>query len=305
MKRRNFLKVGAAVGAASVFNFNSLHSAVTTQNTGSLIAVMGDNPSELLRRAIREMGGIEKFVKSGDRVVLKPNIGWAKTEEMGANTNPKIVGALTRLCVEAGAKEVVVLDHTCNEWRSCYQMSGIQKEVEANGGKMAPANIESYYENVLLPQGKILKNTKIHKELINCDVWFNIPVLKHHFGTKMSISMKNYMGINWERRSFHRDGLHQCIADINTWEKKPALHIVDAFRTLTQNGPQGKGVEDVLLTNALFASQDPVAVDTAAVKFFNQIKSMKLDDISYLKLGEELNLGSRNLETKTIKRVKL
>lgn len=310
MKRRNFFKIGGAAAAVTALDFMSLQKAygasgLASQSNGELVAVMGENPAQMIIRAIEELGGIGKFVKAGDKVVIKPNISWAKPVMMAANTNPDLIGAFTKLCLDQGAKEVVVLDHTCNEWKACYKMSGIQKAVEANGGKMAPAHVESYYETVKLPQGKILKETKIHKEIVDCDVWFNVPALKHHFGTKMSISMKNMMGIVWDRRYFHKSGLHQCIADINTWEKKPALHIVDAYRTLTQNGPQGKGPEDVVLTKSLFASYDPVAVDTSAVKFFNQLKPMKLEDVGHLKLGEELNVGSMDLAKKTIKRVKI
>lgn len=310
MKRRSFFRVGGAVAALSALDFVTLQKAfgsngMASQKDGELVAVMGADPGQMLVRAIEELGGIGKFIKSGDKVVIKPNIGWAKTPDLAANTNPDVVGALTKLCVDYGAKEVIVLDHTCNEWKTCYKMSGIQKAVETNGGKMAPANSEHYYEMVQLPKGKILKETKIHKELIGCDVWFNIPVLKHHGGAKMSISMKNMMGTNWDRKYFHKNGLQQCIADLNTWEKRPALHIVDAYRTLTQNGPQGKGPEDVMLTKSLFASADPVAVDTAATKFFGQMKPVKLEDVSHLKFAEEHLLGSMDLTKKTIKRIKI
>lgn len=310
MERRKFFKVGAAAAVVSTLDFMSLQrvfgaTGVASQNTGDLVAVMGEDPAQMIHRAIEEFGGIGKFVKPGDKVVLKPNIGWAKPAVMGATANPDLMGAFTKLCLDNGAKQVLVLDHTCNEWKACYKMSGIQKAVEANGGKMVPAHVESYYETIQLPKGKILKETKIHKQIVECDVWFNIAPLKHHFGAKMSVSMKNLMGINWDRQYFHKNGLHQCIADLNTWEKKPTLHIVDAYRTLTQNGPQGKGPEDVVLTKTLFASPDPVAVDTAAIKFFNQMKPMKLEDVGHLKLGEELNVGTMDLTKMTIKRVKI
>jgi uncharacterized protein (DUF362 family) len=284
---------------------NSGENETALQKDGDLIAVMGDQPILMLERAIQELGGIDKFVKPGDKVVIKPNIGWAKKPEMSANTNPLVVGALTKLCLDHGAAEVIVFDHTCNEWKSCYELSGIKKEVEANGGKMIPGNNESYYTNIDLPHGKILKSTRIHQALLDCDVWFNIPVLKHHGGAKMSISMKNYMGIIWDRRYFHKQGLQQCIADVNSWEKKPALHIVDAYRSLTQNGPQGKSEADVVQTNAMFVSADPVAVDTAAIKFFAQLKPVKLEDVGHVALGEEHHLGTSDLSQKNIKRIKL
>lgn len=310
MDRRDFLKIGGAAAAAASLDFGLLQSTyassgLASAKDGDLVAVMGDDPVKLLTTAIAELGGIGAFIQKGDRVVLKPNIGWAKTPDIAANTNPDVVGAMTKLCVEFGAAEVMVLDHTCNDWRQCYEMSGIEAAVESNGGKMVPANSKDYYERVELPKGKILKHTEIHRELINCDVWFNLPILKHHGGAKMSIAMKNLMGINWDRRVFHKDGLQQCIADLNTWEKRPALHIVDAYRSLTRHGPQGRGPEDAMLTKSLFASKDPVAVDTAASKFFSQVKSLDLDSVSHLRHGEEHGLGSMDLSRKNIKRIKI
>ena len=266
---------------------------------------MGEDPAAMLTKAIETLGGITKFVKPGQKIVVKPNIGWAKTPEMAANTNPEVVGALVKLCMEAGAEEVLVFDHTCHEWNSCYEKSGIKEATEANGGKMIPGNDESYYKEVTLPTGKNLSSTKIHEAIINCDAWFNVPVLKHHGGAKMSLSMKNSMGIVWDRKSFHLKGLQQSIADLATYDKKPILNIIDGYRSLTQNGPQGKGEEDMVLTKALFASVDPVAVDTAAVKFFGQIKEMPLDDVSHIGLAEAHQLGTQDLSKVTVKRIKM
>lgn len=270
-----------------------------------LVAVMGGEPEAMLHKMLDEFGGIGKFVKKGQRVVLKPNIGWNKTPELAANTNPMLVGALVKLCVAAGASEVIVFDHTCDEWRSCYQNSGIARAVEANGGKMIPGNDESYYRAVQLPLGVQLKSTKVHRAILDCDVWFNMPILKNHGGAKMSIAMKNYMGIVWDRAFFHRNDLQQCIADSITFDKKPALHIVDAYRIMTHNGPQGRDENDVNLLRALFASPDPVAVDTAAVKFFNQARAMPLDQVGHISLAEKHRLGTTQLDNLQIKRIKL
>ncbi|WP_075603817.1 DUF362 domain-containing protein [Saccharicrinis aurantiacus] len=311
MDRRNFLKKGATAAAVStiapqIIGGNEANAANTSvEKSGELVAVMGDSPSVMLTKAIEELGGITKFVKVGQKIVIKPNIGWAKEPEMAANTNPEVVGALVKLCKDAGASEVLVFDHTCNEWNSCYEKSGIKEATEANGGKMVPGNNEKYYKEVDLPKGVSIKSTKIHEAIINCDAWINVPVLKHHGGAKMSLSMKNSMGIIWDRKVFHKDGLQQCIADLATYEKKPILNIIDAYRAMTQNGPQGKGVEDTLVTKALFASADPVAVDTAAVKFFGQIKDMRLEDVKHISLAEKHQLGTQDLSSVNVKRVKL
>lgn len=310
MDRRDFLKKGTTTAALAAIGFPLLHgtsvkAANLPTNGGDLVAVMGEDPAAMLNKAIEELGGIGKFVKTGQKIVVKPNIGWAKTPEMAANTNPEVVGALVKQCLDAGASEVLVFDHTCHEWTSCYEKSGIKEATEANGGKMVPANNENYYQEVILPRGITIKSTQIHEAIINCDAWINVPVLKHHGGAKMSLSMKNSMGIIWDRRSFHSKGLQQGIADLATYEKKPILNIVDAYRTLTQNGPQGKSEEDTVLTKALFASADPVAIDTASVKFFNQIKEMPLEDVSHISLAAKHQVGTQDLSQINIIRVKI
>lgn len=313
MDRRKFLQNGTVATAATALNFSMLKEAFASKNgaeaisqkTGNLVAIMGGDPAEMLRLSIEELGGIGKFVKSGDKVVVKPNIGWAKTPEMSSNTNPEVVGALVKLCVDAGAEEVKVFDHTCNEWESCYKLSGIKAAVEDNGGVMVPGNNETYYKEVEIPQGVTLKSTKIHSAILECDVWFNVPVLKHHSGAKMSLSMKNSMGIIWDRQIFHKEGLQQSIADLATFKKRPALNIIDGYRSLTQNGPQGKSVDDVINTKALFASIDPIAVDTAAAKFFAQVKELNVDDVSHIALGEKHNLGTTDLSSLNVKKIKL
>ena len=310
MDRRNFLKKSTTAAALAAIGFpmlkgsNALASSLPNAG-GDLVAVMGDDPAEMLNTAIEKLGGMSKFVKPGQKIVVKPNIGWSKGPEMAVNTNPDVVGALVKQCIDAGASEVLVFDHTCNEWNSCYEKSGTKAATEANGGKMVPANNEQYYQEVDLPKGVKIKKIQVHEAIINCDAWINVPVLKHHGGAKMSLSMKNSMGIIWDRKSFHLKGLQQGIADLATYEKKPILNIVDGYRTLTQNGPQGKTIEDTVLTKTLFASADPVAVDTASVKFFNQIKEMPLDKVSHIGLAEKHNLGTQDLSLMNVMRVKL
>ena len=278
MKRRDFFKSAAVVGLASIFKPGTLAASTTAASkisvqTGvDMVAVMGGEPEIMLIKAMKELGGIGKYVKKGQKVVIKPNIGWDKKPEMAANTNPELVGALIKLCKSAGAAEVLVFDHTCQDWQKCYTNSGIKAAVEKAGGKMVPGNDESYYREVQVPKGVQLKTAKIHKAILDCDVWFNVPVLKHHGGAKNSISMKNLMGIVWDRQFFHSHDLHQCIADSATIYKKPALNIVDAYRIMKSNGPQGKTEADAVTLKSLIISPDFVAADTAAMKMFAQVQ---------------------------------
>jgi len=300
---KNLAIVGAAFtlkmkGGMEVF-------AQTASGAADLVAVMGGEPEAMFKRAIEEMGGIDKFVKRGQKIVVKPNIGWDKTPELAANTNPLLIKEIVSQCIAAGAKEVVVFDNTCDNWKRSYATSGIEAAAKAAGAKVIPADDKSYYTEVSLPQGKKLKSMKLHKAILDCDAWINVPILKHHGGANMSIAMKNLMGIIWDRKIFHISNLQQCIADVCTLQKKPVLNVVDAYRVLKANGPRGRSVEDVVLSKALFISQDMVAVDTAATKFFNQIREMPLDDVKHIEHGQELKLGTMDIDKLNVKRIRL
>jgi Uncharacterized conserved protein len=259
----------------------------------------------MFETGIARIGGMERFVKKGQKVTIKPNIGWDRSPERAANTNPELVAAIVKSCLAAGASEVTVFDHTCDEWRKCYAASGIAAAAEAAGARVMPGNEESYYREVDVPKGEVLKKALIHRAILDCDVWINVPVLKHHGGTNITIAMKNLMGIVFDRRFFHQNDLNQCIADICTLQPMAALHIVDAYRIVTENGPQGRSAADVTTPRGLFLSTDPVAIDTAATRFFSQVKEMPLESVGYLARGEKLGLGTMDLSKLQIDRVRI
>jgi uncharacterized protein (DUF362 family) len=312
MKRRDFLKKSAVVGAGAAFtlNFDGLQAALKSntmvvQAAPDMVAIMGGEPAQMLNRALDELGGIGVFVKKGQTVVIKPNIGWDRVPERAGNTNPVLVAELVKKCLAAGASKVTVFDNSCDAMDRCYASSGIPDAVRAAGGIVVPGNEERYYRDVDLPQGIVLKKAKIHEALIEADVWFNVPVLKHHGGTKITCCMKNYMGIVWDRRAFHSNDLQQCIADVCTWSKKPVLNIVDAYRIVHQNGPQGRSDADVATIKSLIASADMVAADVAAVRMFNQVKPATLEEVSHIGKGEALKLGTTRLDNLDIRRIQL
>lgn len=310
MKRRDFLRTSALAGAALTLDFKGLSAAlmnntVAVEAVPDMVAVMGGEPAVMLDKALEALGGIEKYVKKGQKVVIKPNIGWDRTPELAGNTNPELVSALIKKCLAAGAEKVTVFDHTCDNWQKCYESSGIEKAAKAAGAIVMPANDEKYYRAVSIPNGKNLKSANIHEALVEADVWINVPILKNHGGAKLTCAMKNYMGIVWDRRFFHQNDLQQCIADICTWEKKPVLNIVDAYRILFQNGPQGRNASDVATLKSLIVSPNIVAIDTAALSLFNQVKKLDLAAASHIGKGEAQHLGTTDLKSLNIKRIKL
>ncbi|NLK47788.1 MAG: DUF362 domain-containing protein [Bacteroidales bacterium] len=313
MDRRKFLKAIALTGAATTVikdadAMSSLTQSFKAEDAAAkydLVAVLGGEPEAMFRKAIAELGGMKKFISKGDKVCVKPNIGWDKTPELAANTNPGLVAEIIKQCFDAGASEVTVFDHTCDDWRRCYANSGIEEAAKAAGAKVVPAHQESYYRSVSLPKGKNLKETKVHQAIIDADKWINVPILKNHGGAQLTISMKNYMGIVWDRGYFHANNLQQCIADVCTYDKKPVLNVVDAYRLMKTSGPGGRSLADVVLSKGLFISQDIVAVDTAAASFFNQVREMPLERVGHLKRGEELGIGTMDLEKLNIKRIRM
>jgi uncharacterized protein (DUF362 family) len=237
-------------------------------------------------------------VKKGQKVVIKPNIGWDVAPERAGNTNPKLVAEIVRQCRQAGASEVYVFDHTCDNWQRCYKNSGIESAVKDAGGKIAPGQTEGYYHDIAIPKGKSITSAKEHELLLSSDVFINVPILKHHGGARLTITMKNMMGNVWDRGTWHRNDLHQCIADYASY-RKPTLNIVDAYYVMKQNGPRGVSVEDVVTMKSLLISTDMVAIDTASAKLFG----MDPADVRYIQIAADQKIGRMDLENLRIKRL--
>ncbi len=307
MNRKEFFKTVAAVGLATGMNspIELYAQTKSDQYPVDLVALMGSEPVKMFQKGIEYFGGMKAFVKYGQTVVIKPNIAWDKTPELGATTQPELVAEIVRQTLAAGAKRVIVFDHTCDEWRKTYKTSGIEKAAKEAGAEVLPADNESQFVEVELPYAKRLKGVKIFKPLVDCDVWINVPILKHHGGARFSCAMKNLMGIVWNRQAFHRNDLNQTIAEICTWEKTPVLNVVDASRVIKSNGPRGRSEADVAQLNGLFLSPNIVTADIAALKFFGQIAELKIDDVAYLKRAEELGVGTIDLSKQRIERIKL
>jgi uncharacterized protein (DUF362 family) len=307
MNRISFIRKSVTAGiytgiALSVGKYGRIlaNTAMMPDVPYDLVAVTGGEPAQMYQRAINAMGGMSRYVSKGQTVVVKPNIGWDVIPDLAANTNPALVKAVIKSCLEAGAKEVYVFDHTCDEWTKCYKNSMIETAVKEAGGKIAPGNTEGYYEAVTIPNGKRLTETKVHELILESDVFINVPILKNHSSTKLTIAMKNLMGIVWDRGYWHRNDLHQCIADFSTW-RKPDLNIIDAYNVLMKNGPRGVGEEDVAKMKFLVMSDDMVAADAAAAKIFG----MQPTDVPYIKQAHEMKIGNMDLDSQNIGRIKI
>jgi uncharacterized protein (DUF362 family) len=265
-----------------------------------IVVVKHGEPEELVRKAIDTLGGIKRFVKKGDNVILKPNIGPAiRTYEYAATTNPWVVATVAKLCLEAGAARVRVMDNPFGGTAdSGFTISGIKEQVEKVGGEIEMMS-KFKFITTEIPQGKDINKWEIYEDILKADVLINIPIAKHHNGARLTLGMKNLMGTIQYAQRFHMN-LHQRIADLAT-RVRPTLTIIDAVRILVANGPTGGDLKDVRKLDTIIAGTDIVAVDSYATSLFG----LKPDDIPNIKMAESAGLGTSDLSSLNIKELTL
>lgn len=294
MDRREFFEHVAAWSAGlcltpPLFDVAAVLASEEKPRENPLLAVAkGKDYGALVERAMKPLGGMAAFVKQGDRVVVKPNIGWDRKPEQAANTHPDVVKAIVKQCLDAGAKQVLVFDRTVNDARRSYNRSGILSAITSLGDARARC---AYIEDkkfipVKIADGKSLHEFTFYQDALEpaCDCYINVPVAKHHTLSKLTLGLKNVMGvIGGNRGEIHKD-LHQRIADLNLIVR-PRLTIVDATRILLRNGPSGGKLEDVKIVDTVIASADPVAADAYATTLFDMKPEELLSTVAAAKLG--------------------
>jgi uncharacterized protein (DUF362 family) len=238
------------------------------------------------------------FVRPGQRVVVKPNIGWDRLPEQAANTHPEVVETVVRLCLEAGAKEVRVFDRSCNDPRLCYRRSGIQEAIERIGDGRVDIFIpdERKYTEVAIPAGVTLKSWLVYEDALAADVFINVPVAKHHGLTGLTMGLKNVMGVLGGNRGQIHTGFDDKIVDANL-ARPSHLTVLDATRILVAHGPQGGRIEDVRAPGTVVAGTDIVAVDAYATRFFGAAPR----DVGHLVRAAERGLGTLELAPIAVK----
>ncbi len=254
---------------------------------------IGQDIAQLVEETLNALGGMGSFVKPGDNVVVKPNIGWDRTPETGANTHPQVVTAVIQHCLEAGAAQVRVFDNTCNDPRRCYVKSGIQPAIEALGSRrVLIEHIDRRaFQDVAIKEGRELRSWTFYRPAIEADRFINIPVAKDHSTSTLTLGMKNIMGvIGGNRGRLHRR-IGEAVTDINLVVHSD-LTIVDATRILLRNGPQGGNLSDVEWRHTLIASSDIVAADSVAATLFGY----QPEDIPTVVAGAQRGLGVMDLK---------
>lgn len=291
----------SAGAALSLGRYGNLWSESPAAAKYDLVAIMGGSPDAMFDLGIQELGGMNTFVKEGQKVLIKPDIGWDVSPDLAANTNPFLVKRIIEHCFQAGAKEVYVFDHTYDNWVNCYKNSAIEKNAKSAGAIVVPANSESFYQEIQIPGGVKLQSAKVHKLLLETDVFINVPVLKNHNSVRMTCCLKNSMGLVWDRGYWYLNDLNQCIADFALYEKKPALNVIDCYNVIVKNGPKGISKEDLVQMKSQILTTDWVAGDAASAKMLG----VAVEKIEYIAIAHKMGLGNMNLDTLNIKRIKI
>jgi len=265
-----------------------------------LVVSRGNDPAEITRRAVAALGGIERFVNQGDQVVIKPNICVDyNPPEFAATTNPTVVATLVGLCLGAGARRVQVMDNPFGGTpESAYEVSGIADAVGAAGGEMVVMHPAKYVE-AEIPDAVDIQSWEFYKDVLTADVFINVPIAKHHSLARLSLGMKNLLGVITRPGRIHSN-LGQRIADLAS-RVRPTLTVVDAVRILMNHGPTGGNLEDVKQANTVIASRDFVAADAQAATLFDVAGS----DISYIKAAAAMGLGTMALDSVKIEEISL
>lgn len=258
----------------------------------------GESPTAIVQAALKALGGIERFVKPGNEVIIKPNICTAYyTYEYAATTNPEVVAALVKLCLGAGAKRVRVMDYPFGGTpEQSYAKSGIAEAVKAAGGQMeVMASIK--FQDTAIPLGKSINKWKVYRDALETDVLINVPIAKHHSLARLTLGMKNLMGLIENREQLHSD-LGQRLADLTSLIA-PDLTVIDAVRIMVAGGPTGGNLNNVKLTNTIIASRDIVAADTYAASLFG----LTADQVPAISAGAKMGLGTTDLKSVQVEEV--
>jgi uncharacterized protein (DUF362 family) len=300
MNRRDFLKSAVITGAALTIpaGLDPFLKTMDAAEKTDLAVVHGTPPARITRAAVDSLGGMKRFISRGDVVVVKPNIGWDRTPEYAANTNPEVVATVVKLCFEAGAKRVKVFDHPVSDARRTYKQSGIAEAATAMGATVSFMDDRKFKDMQI--KGLTLKSWPLYTEVFEADKVINLPIAKTHGIAKLTLGMKNWMGVMGGSRGRIHQRIDESLVDLAMFIK-PVLTILDAVRILTDNGPQGGNLADVKQLNMVIAGTDVVAVDAFGATLFG----IKPASMGCIRLGHQARLGSMDLTQMKIKRINL
>ena len=306
--RREFLKHCALMGAAMKLGPFALDAMAATAGPALSIAHYRSSPQapeaiaeearRLTQEAVNGLGGMGRFVSRGDVVWVKPNIGWNRNPEQAATTNPDVVATVVTLCLQAGAKRVIVSDNSIQPAVASFARSGIQQAAQKAGADCFPMDERKFRSTEL--KGKAIPSWELYGDILNINKFINVPIVKHHGLCKATLGMKNLMGVaGGARNRFHQD-LSNALVDLATFIR-PTLVVMDAVRVLTANGPTGGNLADVKRKDIVAAGTDQVAIDA----FGATVLGNKPEEIGYIVEGHARKLGTIDFESLKPRRVEV
>lgn len=304
INRRSFLGFLAGGAAGCLLPIDKLASLTLPETERILFSVVrGPDAAANVRKAVDLLGGMGSFIASGDVVFVKPNISWDRLPAQAATTNPDVVETVVGMVMEAGAKKVIVADNTCNDARRCYVNSGIRAAAEKAGARVPFMEKRKFVKKDI--RGEVIKEWDVYREVLEADKIINIPIAKHHGLSKVTLSMKNMMGLIGGARNRLHQKLSESIVDLTAFFK-PALHILDATRILTANGPQGGTLKDVRKLDTIAASTDPVKIDAFGITLFGDaIHGGDPGTFPHIEKARERGLGAADFKGEGFKEVNL
>jgi uncharacterized protein (DUF362 family) len=285
-------------GSAEASGSTAPTSTPSAASAPDLALFVGDDPAANARAAVGALGGMARFVRSGDLVVVKPNVVVARAPELAVTTNPFVVAEIVKMAFGAGAKDVVVVDRPTSAIRNAFDVSGIAAAVAQAGGRVKYV-ADRDFVNTAIPDGRVLKSWPILSDVFDADVFINVPIAKNHGMAGLTMAMKNLMGILGDTRGNIHQDFDQKIVDVNSLVR-PHLVVLDAYRILVRNGPTGGDPADVETPKTCIAGTDPVAVDSLGTSLFG----MKPSDLAYLVNAAERGIGVTDLSKLTVLRGK-
>jgi len=315
LNRRDFIKTSAGLGAAvmgtgMLSGLKKSGSELSAARFASqLVAVRGEDAFKNTIRAVEAIGGIEQFVKTGDRVVILPN---PQGRIPSTSTNDSVVRAVVKMCKEAGAKEVIC---TGKHPLENFERNNLKDAVEKEGGTIFPLTYPSrqnnkyerdQYVGVKIPNGQRIRFIEVDRNVVENDVFITIPICKQHAGCNFTGTMKNFMGVNLQNSYFHVhnyadnwDHLNHCIVDLNL-NLKINLCVVDGMSILLTNGPFGPG--ETTDPQKVVVSTDRVAADSYCAQ---KLVGLKLEDVPTIVRAGKDGLGETDLNKVDIEEIEL
>jgi len=254
--------------------------------------VRGSSRSETLQRAIKSIGGMQAFIKKGDRVLLKVNAAFASPPMLSATTHPEVVTAITRLCFQAGAAAVTVADNPINDPASCFRLTGIEQAARSAGATVFYPQKE-YFKTFSLAGGQLIRNWPIlYEPLSRIDKIIGTAPVKDHHRSGASMIMKNWYGLLGGRRNIFHQDIHTIIKEL-AMMVKPSLVVLDGTTTMMRNGPTGGSLSDLKETRTMIVSNDQVAADAFGATLLDKTA----DELAFIKKAEAMGLGTADFQS--------